>query len=620
VKPLTDQPLDSRSDFQAAVVELFDPLRDYFSPGKARVNPGETGATFPDVAADTEGFARPLWGLAPLAAGGGEFDGWNLYREGLANGTDPNHPEYWLRSGDYDQKHVEMAAVGVGLSLAPEELWDPLNKETKENVVKTLNQANDAALYDCNWLFFRVLATLGLREVGADHDWEKTQETLNRLESFYLGNGWYADGPEDERPCDYYIPWAMHAYSLIYAAVAGEDDPERAKRFRERARGFAKQHRHWFRDDGAGIPLGRSLTYRCAQAAFWGALAFADVEALPWGEIRGLWARNIRWWADQPVCTADGVLTIGYGYPNLKMSEPYNSPSSPYWAMKAFLPLALPEGHPFWQADEQPLTGTAKWTVQPEPKLVICRDEDADHHYALTAGQNSNYLEKYTKFAYSTEFGFSVRSRALGLSGAGHDSALALSEDDTHYRIRLAVEDAVVDGKTLYSRWCPWDNVTVDTWIAPASPWHVRVHRLDTDRHLHSGEGGFPLNRSGDDDPADFDRREADASAHVTYPAGTGGIRDLASERRGCAVDQDPNTNVCHPRTVVPTLTDTHDPGTHWLVTAVTAARSGGEDAWEHPPRVSADGDAAVIIDAGGDPILRCDANSPGPLDDFRVK
>ena len=50
VKPLADKPLESRSDFQAAVVNLFDPLRDYFSPGKARVNPGETGATFPDVA------------------------------------------------------------------------------------------------------------------------------------------------------------------------------------------------------------------------------------------------------------------------------------------------------------------------------------------------------------------------------------------------------------------------------------------------------------------------------------------------------------------------------------------------------------------------------------------
>lgn len=620
MNPLADQPLESRSDFQQAVVKLYDPLRDHFSPGQARVNPGETGAHFPDVAADVEGFSRPLWGLAPLAAGGGEFDDWERYREGIANGTDPDHPEYWGQSGDYDQKHVEMAAVGVALALAPEHLWEPLDESTRENLVRTLNQVNDRSLHDCNWLFFRVLANLGLREVGADHDWSQTQETLDRLESFYVENGWYADGPEGERPCDYYIPWAMHTYGLIYAAVAGDEDPERAARFRDRAREFAEQHKHWFRADGAGLPYGRSLTYRYAQSAFWGALAFADVEALPWGEIRGLWARNVRWWADQPVFTADGVLTIGYRYPSLKMSEGYNSPSSPYWAMKAFLPLAVSRDHPFWQADEEPLTGTVPRTVQPEPKMIICRDEEAGHHYALTTGQNSQFLEKYTKSAYSTEFGFSVRSRARGLRGAGHDGTIALSEDGEDYRIRLSVEDATVDGTTLYSRWEAWDDVTVDTWVAPASPWHVRVHRLDTGRRLYSGEGGFPLDRSGDDDPDAVERLAEDGSSLVTYPAGSSGIRDLSGERSARAVDQDPNTNVVNPRTVVPTLTGEHEPGVHWLVSAVTAARSEHENGWANPPQLDADGDVAVISDESGTPILRCDADSPGPLGNFPIQ
>ena len=46
------------------------------------------------------------------------------------------------------------------------------------------------------------------------------------------------------------------------------------------------------------------------------------------------------------------MLSIGYGYPNLFMCESYNSAGSPYWALKAFLPLALPEDHPFWTAEE----------------------------------------------------------------------------------------------------------------------------------------------------------------------------------------------------------------------------------------------------------------------------
>ena len=48
----------------------------------------------------------------------------------------------------------------------------------------------------------------------------------------------------------------------------------------------------------------------------------------------------------------DGVMPVGYAYPNLIMSEPYNSAQSPYWALKAFLPLMLPEDHPFWASDE----------------------------------------------------------------------------------------------------------------------------------------------------------------------------------------------------------------------------------------------------------------------------
>ncbi|WP_123533520.1 DUF2264 domain-containing protein [Halosimplex salinum] len=616
MNPLADNPLETRSDFQSAVVSLYEPLKPHFSPGRARVNPDPRGASHSEAATGMEGFSRPLWGLVPLAAGDGEFDDWDRYRTGLVNGTDPDHPEYWGNAGDYSQKHVELAAIGFGLAVASDELWDPLDERERANVTRYLNQVVDADLYDCNWLYWRVLVTLGLRSVGADHDWAATRETMDRLESFSLDDGWYADGPGGCR--DYYVAWAMQVYGLVYAELAGDEDPERAERLRERARLFAREFRHWFADDGAGLPYGRSLTYRFAQASFWGALAFAGVEALPWGEIRGLWARNIRWWADQPIFTGDGRLSVGYRYPTIKTSEPYNSQCSPYWGTKAFLPLALPSDHPFWRADERPLGETPTTTVQREPGMVVCRDRDADHHYALTAGQNSHYLEKYTKFAYSTEFGFGVRSRAPGLGGAGLDSALALTHDGRDYRTRIDVTETEVDGDTLYARWEPWDDVTVDTWLAPASPWHVRVHRLDTDRALESAEGGFPMDRSGEDDTEAVDEVTDGASAVVRYPAGTSGVRDLRGDRSGAVVGQDPNTNVVAARTVVPTLQAEYEPGTHWLVTAATAATAEGDPRWDRPPRLVGDGSPPVVENANGTELLSCDGDAPGPLDGFR--
>ncbi len=51
------------------------------------------------------------------------------------------------------------------------------------------------SLHENNWLFFRVMVNVGLRSVGAHHDWATTQTDLERLESFYERDGWYTDGP-----------------------------------------------------------------------------------------------------------------------------------------------------------------------------------------------------------------------------------------------------------------------------------------------------------------------------------------------------------------------------------------------------------------------------------------
>lgn len=64
-------------------------------------------------------------------------------------------------------------------------------------------------------------------------------------------------------------------------------------------------------------------------ASFWGALAFADVEVpgLSWGVVKGMLLRHMRYWTTQPGSfTRDGIFTIGYTYPNINMTENYNSP------------------------------------------------------------------------------------------------------------------------------------------------------------------------------------------------------------------------------------------------------------------------------------------------------
>jgi hypothetical protein len=92
---LATNPLRTRADLQAALCDLLAPLEPYVSSGGARVRLGSTGAHFADDCAELEGFARPLWGLAPLAAGGGAYPHWARFARGLAAGSDPAHPEFW---------------------------------------------------------------------------------------------------------------------------------------------------------------------------------------------------------------------------------------------------------------------------------------------------------------------------------------------------------------------------------------------------------------------------------------------------------------------------------------------------------------------------------------------
>jgi hypothetical protein len=596
--PLAGNPLKTRGDVEKALLDLFNPLLPAFSEGGARVSLSATAAHFDQAAADLEGFARPLWGLAPYAAGGGDFPHWPLYAEGLANGTDPEHPEYWGKVTDRDQRMVELAALGFALRLIPQHLWDPLDERARRNVATYLLEARPHQFADNNWKFFRVMIDLGLERIGIDFDRTLTEQYLQELEAFYLGDGWYRDGNVPR--VDHYIPFAMHFYGLIYAALATTDE-ERKHRFRDWARLFAPNIRHWFADDGGTLVFGRSMTYRFACAGFWAALAFADEEALPWGEVKGYYLRHLRWWAQYPITDRSGVLTVGFGYANLLMSENYNSAGSPYWAFKAFLPLALPPTHPFWTAEEAPAPAISETSSQPQPGMVMMHT--SGNVIALSSGQENLQMrfgsEKYAKFVYSSRYAFSVESDDRNFEGAALDGMLAFSDDGRHFRVRETNEEARIAGNVLYARWRPWSDVEVETWLLPANPWHVRVHRIRTPRPLATAEGGFAIPRA--DAYRKLERIEDRNGGALVIGAGDfSGIADLGStiERRGIALKAPPNTNLLHPKTFVPQLRGEIPSGETVLMTAAVALtdRFDAATIWREIPPAPAIDDLVALM------------------------
>ncbi|ATC64208.1 hypothetical protein CMV30_09705 [Nibricoccus aquaticus] len=602
-------PLKTRDDVQRLVHELIEPVTAHFSPGRAQVMLGPNRALYGDPAGLLEGFARPLWGLASLAAGGGKFKHWDLWRTGIENGTNPAHPEYWGEPGDYDQRSVEMGAFGAGLALAPKELWEKLSKTTQARLVAWISRINGVQLVQSNWLFFRVLVNLGLRTRGQPWSAERVEADLAKLDTFYLGNGWYEDGARaahlrDGRTGDYYVPMAFHFYALIYARVAGASDPVRASRYLERARLFAGDFVHYFSADGAALPFGRSLTYRFAQGAFWGALAFAPVEAMPWPVVKGLYLRHLRWWMRQPIFSETGLLTIGYAYPNLAMAESYNSSGSPYWAMKAFLPLALPESHPFWRAEEAPLPLRPVVKTLLGARLVAVTDPQTREVTAINPGQEvgdwpRHAPQKYSKFAYSTRFGFSVPVSSATPQEGGFDSMLALSDDGRRFRVREQCFDAQVKDGVAYSRWLPWADVEVQTWLIAAESSHVRVHRVRSARKLWSFEGGFAAGYVGRADS----KREAreDGVAVVMTPFGRSWMRDLVAGgaggvRKAVCVDLGVSSHVLFSLSVMPGLRGEHVAEEFWVACVAGGGAENADAGRGADFRVELEGGAACRV------------------------
>jgi hypothetical protein len=620
----------SHADFREACISLLRQLNPYQSPGGARIKlPLATGTHFDDIAAQLEGYARPLWAVGALIHGDCLADDERSeiiepYVRGLASGTDKNHSEYWGPVVVRDQRMVEMEIISFALLVAPDAMYHNQTPEAQKDISTWLGTINGKDFPITNWLWFRVMMNLALVKVcGVPYEQLESSmaSDLDQMEQFYLDNGWAADGVwnENGRQADYYSgSFAIQFSQLLYVKMAEDLDPARCAKFRQRAAAFATSFWRYFDSNGAAIPFGRSLTYRFAFAGFWSAAAFAEVQ-LPepfndWGVVKGILLRHFRWWRDKhDMFNVDGTMTIGFTYPNMYMSEDYNSPQSPYWAMKSFVALGLSHLHPFWAAKEKPLPRDHRIATPIKPPMhIIC--DTGQHHFLLSAGQFCPWPlkateAKYSKFAYSSQFGFSVPTGSSVLAQVAPDSTLALSKDDGDtWRVpwkprRYGFGTAsYVDNSgfttetipTLNTLWKPWKdaNVEVSTiLIAPCKrwpDWHIRIHKVTTtDTNgptILAREGGFPIHgrggKSGEVLPLLGNNINASRSvdtgiiegtvqskdgALVCSNAGASGIKPISLHKKQASEDvgedtdcevlkPDANTNLIWQRTLIPTI------------------------------------------------------------------
>lgn len=455
--------------------------------------PEVIGSSFRADIRRLEWASRPLWAVFSLVKGGMSPDDAHLvpYFDYIDQGLTPGSPnEFEDPTLEKRQIVFEQVVYGYGLLCLGDVLLDRLTPERQERLVSWLNVANKIELPWGSWYLARVLINCGLRKCGLVYDAERLAADVAAVENMYVGNGWYEDGTPFQ--LDTYVGSAFHLISLLLERYAASNPLGDCI---DRASMFARDYRYWFDAAGRALPFGRSLTYRFSQAAFWSAAALMGNRVAPSAEIKDVLLRHLSWWHD--CMDADCLSTIGYRYPGAPVREDYSSPGASFWALRAFIVLALPDDDPFWRVKPRSprLDGLR---VEREPAVLI---QTGKRHTCMfsakqycAAGVIARH-SKYGKLCYSTAFGWNASVDGTGIGNFAIDSALALSIAGTdQFHSRGRIEGYEVHDCYIYSVWGYGTVARVETWLVPVDEMrHIRVHHVESSFPLETYEGGFPV-------------------------------------------------------------------------------------------------------------------------------
>ncbi|MGW1345682.1 DUF2264 domain-containing protein [Kribbella sp. NPDC002412] len=528
VLPDTDRVLSrqtgwSRGHWEALADHLLDSLVPYFSPGASLIAlPGRPSRS--GTASDAlEGFARSFM-LAAFRIAGVQGKGCEQlierYARGVANGANPDHPEAWLRLTPRSQQMVEAAAIAVALHETREWIWDRLDTRAQEHVAEWLGGFNGSTTHDNNWRLFQVVSEQFLASVGAPYRQEDIDGGLDRIEDWYVGDGWYSDG--DGQNFDNYIGWAMHLYPGLWtrmaAATPGAEYEDRLKLYRERLRLFLEDAVHLVGNDGAPVYQGRSLTYRMAAATPYWMGALLDATPLSPGQTRRLCSGIARHFVQHDVPDERGLLTLGWYDTFLPTTQQYSGPGSPYWASKGFIGLVLPPEHPVWTDPEGsvPLDDADQVRAMPAPgwivhasrhdQVVQLVNHGADHApVAEPEGVEPEGDAHYNRLAYANHAGPELSDHAPRI-----DNLISLVDADGRSSARGRIRRISVSGRTASS----WHKA----WLGSSGPW-----RIETTSVVH---GGWEIRCALVEGPAGAMVRSGGfAVAGESLPEATGGYR-----------------------------------------------------------------------------------------------
>ncbi len=293
------------------------------------------------------------------------------------NGVDPDHPDYlcWGVSG---QNLVDAAYIAESFLRGYDALWVPLDTLTKQRYITEFQRLRKIDPPYTNWLLFSSVIEGFLAKASGmgSCDEFRVNTACRKMEEWYVGDGWYADGPLFA--FDYYSSYVFHAMYLetLQAMIDAKantriDYQKYHQRALRRAQRFAVVLERLVSPEGTFPVFGRSITYR--MAALQPLALMAWYEQLPKelsnGQVRAALTKVMhRLFDDHQNFNEGGYLTIGFCGSQPEIADWYTNNGSLYITSLAFMPLGLPANHAFWTMPAEPWTQAKAWGGQPFPK------------------------------------------------------------------------------------------------------------------------------------------------------------------------------------------------------------------------------------------------------------
>lgn len=288
--------------------------------------------------------------------------------QSYANAVDPNSPDYLLWKGS-NQVLVDAAYIANSFIRAPKALWEPLDQVTKDRYIKEFKNLRKIRPAYNNWLLFRAMIEAFLVSIDEEYDGYVLDVAIRKINEWYLGDGWYADGPEYS--LDYYNGYVMHPMYVeiievierkkIYSPVKFELALRRMQRYNQLIERLISPE--------ASFPaVGRSMTYRMGafQALSLSAWKYGLPKTMTNGQVRNaLTSVMKRIFSNEDNYNKEGYLQLGFVGHQPNLADYYTNAGSLYITSLVFLPLGLPANHEFWTSPAEEWTSQKAWSGKP---------------------------------------------------------------------------------------------------------------------------------------------------------------------------------------------------------------------------------------------------------------